>query len=748
MNRRPVSALLMALLFVVLIASLYVLGTMALQLDRFGRYYHWLLLGNGAALAFIGTLLGINAWRLVREFRARVAGSRLTMKLVVLSVLLALVPVTLVYGFSIRFLRANINSYFDLEIEQALDDALELSRESLGLQMRTRQRETISIAEQLIGVGETVAVMALSTLTTGNEATEMTLIGPDDRILASTGMLGPISVQPDRPDDALVARARLGESYVSVDPIGQQDLYVRVVTPVFSEDPTRGNSVLQALYPVASRSAALAESVQSSYQRYRQLVFLRRPLILSSMLTLSLALLLSVMMAVWFAFYAARRMMLPVHDLVEGTRAVADGRYDTRIHKRSRHDELGFLVQSFNYMTRQLEQARNAAEQSRRESERQRASLQSVLARISSGVITLDTSHRILSGNEAAATILAMDPQTPLDGESLRRGVADTSLLAQLGDQLVPLIESAGADDVAAEIEVVDDGGRRLLFCRVSAPLEIADAPAGRVMVIDDMTAVISAQREAAWSEVARRLAHEIKNPLTPIRLSAERLRHKFASRLVPEDRQLLGRLTRTIENQVDAMKSMVDAFADYASTPTLNLRPTDVNALVREVAALYPDGDGGEPDGLVTLALEPGLPPASLDLSRFRQLVHNLVKNALEAQNGLATPSVALLTRSVVNGSLTEVHIVCEDAGPGFPPDQLTRSFEPYVSGKPKGTGLGLAIVKKIVEEHNGHVRIENRTGPDGAPDGVGGARRRVTGARVIVALPYPAALPLRRQA
>jgi len=271
------SALMMALLFLVLIVSLYVLGTTALRLDRFGRYYHWLLLGNGLALIFIGVVIALNAWRLIKEFRQNVAGSRLTVKLVVLSVLLALVPVTLVYGFSVRFLRANINSYFDLEIEQALDDALELSRESLGLQMRTLQRDTIS---------ETVSVIALNTLTVETEATEMTLIGPDNRIIASTGLLNSLSVQPDRPDDDLVARARQGLAYVGVDPIGG-DLFIRVVTPVLSEDAREENAVLQALYPIANRSANLAESVQSSYQQYRQLVFLRRPLMLSSMLTRS-----------------------------------------------------------------------------------------------------------------------------------------------------------------------------------------------------------------------------------------------------------------------------------------------------------------------------------------------------------------------------------------------------------------------------------------------------------------------------
>ena len=222
------SAVLMALLFVVLIASLYVLGTIALQLERFGQYYHWLLVGNGLALCFIAVLIFMNGWRLVKEFRARIAGSRLTVKLVIVSVLLALVPVTLVYGFSIRFLRANINSYFDLEIEKALDDALELSRESLELQMSMLQRDTVKIADQLVGVSESVAVVELNTLTSETEASEMTLIGPDNRIIASTGLLDSISVQPNRPENDLISRAQQGLSYVGVDPVGRNELYIRV----------------------------------------------------------------------------------------------------------------------------------------------------------------------------------------------------------------------------------------------------------------------------------------------------------------------------------------------------------------------------------------------------------------------------------------------------------------------------------------------------------------------------------------
>ena len=719
----------MGILFIVLIASLYVLGTMALRLDQFGRYYYWLLLGNIAALSFIAVLIGINGWRLMREFRERVAGSRLTVKLVILSVLLALMPVTLVYSFSIRFLRANINSYFDLEIEQALDDAIELSRESLGLQMRTLQRDTMNVAQQLVGVNESVSVIVLNTLTAETESSEMTLIGPDNRIVASTGLLENIAVQPNRPDDDLIARARQGLPYVGVDPIGDGELYIRVVAPVFSEDATRENSVLQALYPIAQRSADLAESVQSSYQQYRQLVFLRQPLMLSSMLSLSLALLLSVMMAVWFAFYAARRMMMPVHDLVQGTRAVAEGDYSRRIYKRSKNDELGFLVQSFNYMTLQLEQSRDSAEQSQQQVERQRSYLQAVLGQISSGVVTLDADNLVRTSNQAAVEILGPE-LLELQGSSLQQERQDNSITAQFGDQVGPFLSNNDGGDWSAELEVVDQTGRRFLFCRGAALQDIAGEPSGMVVVIDDMTTIISAQREAAWSEVARRLAHEIKNPLTPIQLSAERLRHKFHHKLSGDDVDLLSRLTQTIENQVDVMKSMVDAFAEYASAPKLSLTHANINQLLQDVAQLYGDGEEG---AHFILELDSTLPVIAVDLPRMRQLMHNLIKNALEAQYSVPEPQVRIITRSAQTPTQRVLEIITMDDGPGFELASLSRVFEPYVTSKPRGTGLGLAIVKKIVEEHDGTIKAENR------PDG---------GAMVTIQLPYPNALQRRGDA
>lgn len=720
LNRRTLtSAVLMGLLFIVLIGSLYLLGTMALRFDRFGRYYHWLLIANGLALSFFAVLIVLNVWRLVKEWRARVAGSRLTVKLVILSVLLALMPVTLVYSFSIRFLRANINSYFDVEIEQALDDALELSRESLGLQMRTRQRDTLYVAEQLIGVDESLAVLELNSLSDDTDASEMTLIGPDNRIVATTGLLNNIAVQPIRPDDDLLFRARQGLPYVGVDPIGNGDLYIRVVMPVLSDTATIENSVLHALYPVASRSARLAESVQSSYQQYRQLVFLRRPLTITTMVTLSLALLLSVMMAVWFSFYAARRLMLPVHDLVEGTRSVAEGNYGTRIGRRVKNDELGVLVQSFNYMTLQLEQSRDNAERSRRLVESQREYLQAVLGQITSGVLTIDAENTIRTCNPSAINILGIELNDAV-GMPLQNGSEFNDACGQFSDQIMQVLNSHQGDSWSTEIELVDPNGRRFIFCQGATLHDTDGDEAGMVIVFDDMTTIISAQRDAAWSEVARRLAHEIKNPLTPIQLSAERLRHKLGKKLDVEDAAALNRLTQTIENQVDSMKSMVNAFAEYASAPQLSLVETDINQLLLELVELYRDS---HIDSEITLVSDPSLPMILVDLPRIRQLVHNLIKNALEAQNEQTDSSVHITARESYHRGTRLLELVTVDNGPGFPVDLMNRVFEPYITSKPKGTGLGLAIVKKIVEEHNGSIRAENMTG---------------RGAKITVHLPY----------
>jgi len=384
-------------------------------------------------------------------------------------------------------------------------------------------------------------------------------------------------------------------------------------------------------------------------------------------------------------------------------------------------------------MTLQLEQARDKTEHSQRQLESQRAYLQAVLGQISSGVITLDPDGVVNTINESAVAILG-DDLRQLTGHHIVDGAKFNNLTGQFCDQILSSVQAGRPTSKqkhwSREMDVVVGSGRRFLLVR-GAALEGSDADSsGTVLVIDDMTGLISAQRDAAWSEVARRLAHEIKNPLTPIQLSAERLRRKFTKKLDGEDTELLTRLTATIENQVDAMKSMVNAFADYAAAPKLSLSRTDINQLLQEVAELYRDGDGAVQ---ITLSLDTRLPPIPVDLPRIRQLVHNLIKNALEAQQAQEDQQIRIITREIRRRSGHMLEIVTQDNGPGFPLDLLNRLFEPYVTSKSKGTGLGLAIVKKIVEEHNGSIKAENR------PD---------QGAMITVRLPYPSVVQLRGDA
>lgn len=700
------SLLLMAALFAFLMSALYFVANTGEHLDSFGRSYQWWMFGTAIALTIIGVLIIASVWRLFIDLRNNVSGSRLSLKLVVILVIMALLPMILVYSFSVKFLRSNIDSWFDVEVERALDDALGLSRDSLGVYMRTRQKTTIEIADKLSDIPPELAVVVLNDIGIDSEASELTLIGSDNRVIATTAFVDMLSVGPNRPADDIIARARGGNEFLTIDPGKEGDLQVRSVVPVFSSDPIKGISVLYATYPVSRTSTELAANVQESFRNYRQLAYLRAPLKQSSIATLTLAVFLSLMMAVWVAFYAARRLMVPVHDLVEGTRLVATGDYTTRLVTSGR-DELGYLVNSFNDMTDKIEAARASAASSQLQAENQRAYLELVLSRISTGVVTLDENHQVRTCNTSAASILRT---TPAELQSVGGDNVDDSNLfvQQFFEGISPMIQG-GRADWSLELELVTDQGRKPIMCRGATMQTSGQDDAGHVLVFDDISDVVEAQRNAAWSEVARRLAHEIKNPLTPIQLSAERLQHKYAAKLHGDDATTLKRLTNTIVQQVESMKSMVKAFADYATTPQVDFIPTKLNELVTETSWLYRDGD--ERDAIV-LDLKSELPAISGDPTRIRQVLHNIIKNAFETNGGDEVRKLLISTRLGATDNHSFVELVFEDNGPGFPAELLDRLFEPYVTSKKKGTGLGLAIVKKIVEEHGGMVRAENSTG------------------------------------
>jgi nitrogen fixation/metabolism regulation signal transduction histidine kinase len=460
---------------------------------------------------------------------------------------------------------------------------------------------------------------------------------------------------------------------------------------------------------VPQRLSDLAANVQDAYQQYGRLTYLREPLKATFVLTLSLVSLMALLAAVYAALYFSERLVRPVQDLIAGTRAVAKGDLDTRIERPS-HDEIGYLVTSFNDMTKKLARAREETERNRAAAEAERAALAVVLARLTSGVISLEPDLRVRVANQAAGTILGVD-FAGAQGHPLAEVAAGQPLLTELHELLQKHL-AAGETEWREQLTLRTDTGRRELVCACTALPGDAGAQ-GLVLVFDEVTQLLQAQRQAAWGEVARRLAHEIRNPLTPIQLSAERMRRKLMSGLEAREAELLDRSTQTIVQQVEAMKQMVAAFSEYAKVPEMHISEFDLGTMVRQVSDLYHAQD---PRVAFGLSLDPKAGSLAADPGRIRQLLNNLLTNSLEALDGRPNPVIMIETQRVGD----HVALTVVDNGPGFQGGLLEQAFDPYVTTKPKGTGLGLAIVRRIVEEHGGTVEVDN------APQG--GARVRIT--------------------
>jgi len=700
----------------VLVTLLFALGLMSEATGnstRFGELYSWLLVGSVLGFVLLAVLIGGNLLRLARQVRADEPGSRLTLRMFLLFAAISVVPVSVVYYFSVQFIARSIDSWFDVRVEKALEDALELSRTALDLRMREVLKQTTRIAAQLGENSDRLTTLTLAELRGESDAQELAVLKLDGSVVMVAGN-DTVSLVPERPPDVVLAQVRQGSDYVSLDPTSELGFQLRTVVRIPARFTLGDEWLLQGLFPVADRFNTLGHSVQTAFDSYRELVFLRAPLKTTFILTLSLVLLLGILSALSTAVYFARKLVQPVRDLAEGTRAVAAGQYDKQLAPGA-NDELGFLVQSFNEMTRSLATARDSALQSRQMVEGQRAYLETVLARLSSGVLTLDHDGQPRTFNAATMQILVMDPTDPLPDDP-------DAPIHHLLDAIAPHL-AADTTDWRQEVALFMPGGRRVLMCRGSRLPDAVGLKGGHVLVFDDITTLVQAERDAAWAEVARRLAHEIKNPLTPIQLAAERIRHKYLGKMNEEDGRVLDRGTHTIVQQVAAMKEMVDAFNEYARAPQLRLVHLNLNEFITEVLYLYREYPAGVE---IVLDLDAANPVIEADKGRLRQLLHNVTKNAIEAIRDGHGSQLAISTRVLAEG----IELVFQDNGPGFPEGSLGNVFEPYVTTKPKGTGLGLAIVKKIVEEHGGLIRAEN------APEG---------GARIAIRFPasHTAAAP-----
>ncbi|MBM0104421.1 HAMP domain-containing protein [Steroidobacter sp. S1-65] len=701
------------------VAALLIMAQTVQQSAHFSDLHPFIVGVNVAGLLVLLILIGGRLAQLVRDWRKRVVGSRLEARMVWMSATLAMAPLLLVFYFSVVFLNRGIDSWFHVEIRQGLEDALKLSRAALDLRMREYLERTRSVAAQIAPV-RAGAFQVLDELRRENEAVELTLLASNSRILAtSSDRLGEIVPAPL--SDEMTMQVRQGRDYVALDPAAGGGYLVRTAVRVPQVLPGDELRVLQAIYPIERRLGELADTVESSYQRYGEKARLREPLKTSFTLTLTLVLLLSLFGALYGAFWAARRLVRPIQDLVAGTRAVAKGDFDLRLPLTS-HDEMGILVHSFNDMTKRLARSREETRRVQQAVEAERANLAVILARLSTGVISLEADQTIRTANQAACSILGVD--VDVIGKPLSQTGSDSVLFEQFQSTCSAHL-AAGMSEWREQLVLQGESTRRILMCACTTLSGEDQTPSGYVIVFDDITALLQAQRDAAWGEVARRLAHEIKNPLTPIQLSAERLRRKLLGHIDETQGQVLDRATHTIVQQVEAMKEMVNAFSEYARAPEMDVSRFDLNQLIGEVAELY--RAPGRPG--VSLQLQAGLPEIQADRGRMRQIIHNLLANAWEALEGVANPSVRVDTRLMDKGSRgvagRAVEIVVEDNGPGFRPDVIGQVFDPYVTTKPKGTGLGLAIVKKIVEEHGGAIDADNvRTG----------------GARVFIELPLTA--------
>lgn len=682
-----------------LLVSLVLLSDATQNSARFGQLYSLLLGVNVLGLLILVALIGVNLARLIHQVRTHQAGARLTVRMVTLFVVLAVTPVLVVYYFSLKFLLAGIDSWFNVRVDTAMEDSLQLSRTSLSVRMRELLKRTEMIATDLSSTSTGDLPVAIDDARRRSGATELTLMSAKGRIIVSSN-IDPTAIIPHRPSDTTLQQVRQSGPYIGLDPISGLGLHVRVVVSVPIGLNASGPRVLQALYPITEHMSQLADKVQRAYAQYRELAYLRRPLKISFTLTLSLVLLLSLLTAVWAAFFSARRIVAPLKDLAEGTRAVASGDFETQLPETGK-DEIGFLLESFNDMTRRLSRAREDTRQSQAALEEQRRYLQTVLSNLSAGVMTLDHRHCVVTTNRAAEELLGVELSHQL-GRPLAEICEHHPHLAPIWNALTAHAQHPESG-WREEIVLFGSTGRQVLKMSNTRLDTSEDTQPGQLLVFDDLTALIQAQKNAAWSEVARRLAHEIKNPLTPIQLSAERLRHKYLDALGERQAKVFDRLTRTIVQQVEAMQEMVNAFSEYARTPEMHPRRLNLNDLVADVAELY---RGGHRGWRVVLSTDPELPALHLDPHRMRQVLHNLIKNALDTgEQGV----VEIATRSLGEAPHRFVELRIRDHGSGFPAEIIERVFEPYVTTKPRGTGLGLAIVKKIVEEHGGVVWAEN---------------------------------------
>jgi nitrogen fixation/metabolism regulation signal transduction histidine kinase len=688
------------------------------------RYYPSLLAATSVVAIALFALVAELMRRLVNRYRRGLFGSRLMARLALAFILMTVIPVALIYLVSFQFIGRSVDSWFAVPVERALDSGLSLGRASLDTQLSELTQKARAIAIALADTQPSGWSSRLDRLREQLDVQEALVVTGGRNLLVAVGER--LLLVPDLPSPAALRQVRQVRSFAAIETVegdrgaASSRMQMRVIVPINAPGLTLDEGAyLQLISVLPAALAQHFEAVEQGRRDLQALSLAREGLNRIFAVTLTLIFLLTVFAAVASAFLLAGWLTGPLSMLAAGTRAVAEGDFRP-VKAYSGRDELGVLTQSFNRMTRQLEEARELVERNRQALEEARARLSSILSNLTAGVIVLDARWDLILANPGALAILRL----PIE-RSLPAAIEAVPRLAGIASEIrlaFNELEASGAaswqrqfvlppEPVIGERQGGWDADQAILARGSMLPGQ------GYVVVFDDLTEVLSAQRSVAWAEVARRLAHEIKNPLTPIQLSAERLVMRLADKLPAPESELLAKSARTIVDQVAALKHLVDEFRDYARLPSANLRPLDLNALIDDVLRLYANTD--KRVGL-QVNLGEALPALMGDAPQLRQVIHNLVRNSLEATERVAEPLIQLSTEVIrLPDGKAAVRLLVRDNGGGFAPAMLARAFEPYVTTKARGTGLGLAIVRKIIEEHGARIDIGNIGSAEGAVSG-----------------------------
>ena len=689
MRRRYFYLILLVALAAALVYSLTLATNSGSPLSE---YFWWLIAAGGLIVIILLAMLLRYGWLLLRHNRHNMLGSRLTRRLALMFTLIAVLPGLFLFGVSAQFISYSINSWFGNDTAQALESSLTLSKSALDNTLDNTIEQAAALQVEIIS-RTSMGGTAAEALRLSGETARFSQVGLYNPADGTTELISNPAALPPPPAEKEVAEElqRHGSSRSVTNINGKLYAQGWLALPAAQEK----GKALFFRRPIPDNVARDAELIENARSKYAELTYAKQGLQTFFLITLLAAALLSIMLALVIALYFARRFIEPILSLAEGAKAVAQGNF-SQPRPVYRNDELGQLTRLFNHMTEQLAIAREAEELNRIRQEAARHYLETVLESLTAGVITLNETGRLKTLNRSAENILGL-PLSELSGSNWHdwpQSVPQYLLLTELFQTIL------ATEHTGKPVQTAYTGGdeARILLAKAT-PLP-ADNGGGTVLVFDDITLLVRAQKEAAWGEVAKRLAHEIRNPLTPIQLSAERLAWKLQDKLGEQDAQILARSTDTIIKQVAAMKEMVEAFRNYARAPALKLEKQNLNKIIEEVLLLYEAG------ACTFDAVFSNIPAVMYaDTTAIRQVLHNIFKNAAEAAEEAAQPEVHIHTDNT-DGKIT---LTVANNGKSFSKDMLANAFEPYVTDKPTGTGLGLPVVKKIVEEHGGRIALSN---------------------------------------